>query len=155
VDDRRCTAPAEVQEEDRLRILLQHSTLSPYSLNANFWRAKPLASNHLCSSPRCLAEFIALVGRWLHEGVLVGERELQCREGGAAGPMIHHLWTLTALITAPEAVVRQLLRSVSPGTPVDKCGRSYMCGHTSQITVWCTNDVEWHLGSLLDGGCGG
>jgi hypothetical protein len=45
VDDRRCTAPAEVQEEDRLRLLLQHSTLSPYSLNANFWRAPPLASN--------------------------------------------------------------------------------------------------------------
>jgi hypothetical protein len=29
VDDRSCTAPAEVQEEDRLRLLLQHLALSP------------------------------------------------------------------------------------------------------------------------------
>jgi hypothetical protein len=79
VDDRRCTAPAEVQEEDRLRLLLQHSTLSPYSLDTNFWRAPPLASNHLCPCTRCLAQFIAPLGRWLQEGVLVGERELQCR----------------------------------------------------------------------------
>jgi hypothetical protein len=77
VDDRRCTAPTEVQEEDRLRLQLQHSTLSPYKLNTNFWRAPPLASNHLCSSLRCLNQFIALVGQWLQEGVFVGERELQ------------------------------------------------------------------------------
>jgi hypothetical protein len=79
VDDRRCTAPAEVQEEDRLRLLLQQSTLSPYSLNTNLWRASPLAFNHLSHpSTRSQALYIALVGRWLQEGVLVGDRELQC-----------------------------------------------------------------------------
>jgi hypothetical protein len=77
VDDRRCTVPAEVQEEDRLRLLLHHSTLSPYYQNANFWMAPPLAYNHLCSSPRCLTQFIVPVGRWLEEGVFVGERELK------------------------------------------------------------------------------
>jgi hypothetical protein len=59
------------------------------------------------------------------------------------------------LITAPEAVVGRLLGSVSPGTPVDRCGRSYRCGRTSKITVLCTDGVEWRLGSLIDGGCGG
>jgi hypothetical protein len=44
---------------------------------------------------------------------------------GAAGPVIHRLWTWTTLITAPEAVVGRLLGSVSPGTPVDRCGRPY------------------------------
>jgi hypothetical protein len=79
LDDWRCTAPAEVQEEDRLWLLLQHSTLSPYSLDTDFWRSPPLAFDHLCPSTRCPTKFIAPVGWWLQEGVLVGERELQCR----------------------------------------------------------------------------
>jgi hypothetical protein len=41
---------------------------------------------------------------------------------GADGPMIHCLLTRTPLITAPEAVVGRLLRSVSPGTRRDRCG---------------------------------
>jgi hypothetical protein len=91
VDYRSCTTPAEEGEEDRhsgfysntrggrptLRLLLQHSTLFPYSLNTNLCRTLPLASNHLCPSTRCQALYIGPLGRWLQEGVLVGEREVQ------------------------------------------------------------------------------
>jgi hypothetical protein len=85
-----------------------------YSLNANLWRAPPLASNHLCSSPRCLAQFITLVGRWLQEGVFVGERELQwparrCGRISRCGRPydLHHLW-LSICDLVPEAVRRRL-----------------------------------------------
>jgi hypothetical protein len=131
VDDRRCTATAEVEEEYRLRLLLQHLNLSPYSRDTNFWRAPPLASNHLSPSTTCLAQFIDLVSRWLHEGVLVGERGCSAEQGGAsislvaAGHMIHRLWTWTTPIIAPEAVVGWLLGSVSAGTQADRCGRPY------------------------------
>jgi hypothetical protein len=132
VDDRRCAAPAEVQEEDQLRLLLQHSTLSPYFLDTNFWRAPPLASNHLSPSTRCLAQFIAPVGRWLQEGYLQVRGSYSARQGGAAvslgvtSPMIQRLWTWTTLFTTPEAVVGRLLGSVSPGTLVDRCSRAYL-----------------------------
>jgi hypothetical protein len=53
-----------------------NTQLSPYCLNTNFWRALPLTSKHLYSSTRCLAQFISPIGRWLQEGVLVGERGL-------------------------------------------------------------------------------
>jgi hypothetical protein len=93
VDDHSCTAPVEEGEEDRhsgfysntrgrrltLRRLLQHSTLSPYSLNTNLCRAPPLAFYLLVPSTWCQTLYIAPMGWWLQEGVLVGERELQCR----------------------------------------------------------------------------
>ena len=44
---------------------------------------------------------------------------------GTAGPRMCRLSPWTLLITAPEAVVGRLLGSVSPGTPVDRCGRPY------------------------------
>jgi hypothetical protein len=108
VDDRSGTAPAKVQKEDRLRLLLQHSTHSPYSLNTNFWRAPPLASNHLCSSTRCLAQFIAPVGRWLPKGVLVGERELQCQTRMCGRPYDFHRLRSCVCGLVPEAVRRRL-----------------------------------------------
>jgi hypothetical protein len=45
------------------------------------------------------------------------------RSGGTADPMIHCLSPWTPLITAPEAVVGWFLRSVSPETHMDRCGR--------------------------------
>jgi hypothetical protein len=54
---------------------------------------------------------------------------------GAAGPLVHCLWTWMTLITALEAVVGHLLGSVSPGTQVDRCDQSYRCGHTYPVTV--------------------
>jgi hypothetical protein len=57
--------------------------------------------------------------------------------------MIHRLWTWTTLITALEVIVGQLLGSVSPDTPIDRCGRPY------PITVWCTDGVEGRPGSLM------
>jgi hypothetical protein len=74
---------------------------------------------------------------------------------GVVGPMIHRLWTWTTLITAPEAVVCRLLGSVSPGTQIDRCGRSYRRGRPYPIIVRFTDDVEERPGSLLDCGCGG
>jgi hypothetical protein len=51
---------------------------TPHSiLNNNLCRAPPLASNHLCPSMRCQALYTGPLGRWLYEGVVVGERELQ------------------------------------------------------------------------------
>jgi hypothetical protein len=55
-------------------------------------------------------------------------------------PPLPHLVILTikvwrTLIIAPEMVVDWLLVSVSLGTQVDRCDRSYRCGRASQITV--------------------
>jgi hypothetical protein len=47
---------------------------------------------------------------------------------GEAGPMIHRLSPWTPLITAPEVVVGQFLRLVSPNTRMDRCGRPSRCG---------------------------
>jgi hypothetical protein len=76
------------------------SSLSLYSLNSNLCRAPPLTSNHLCPSTRCQALYIGPLGRWLQEGVLVGEREVQwlTRRCGRASRWgwpsnFHHLWS--------------------------------------------------------------
>jgi hypothetical protein len=42
---------------------------------------------------------------------------------GAVGTGMCRLLPWTPLITAPKAVVGQVLGSVSPGTRVDRCGR--------------------------------
>jgi hypothetical protein len=53
VDDRSCTAPAEVQEEEEedrhsgFYFNTHISTLFAYYLDTNLWRAPPLASMHL------------------------------------------------------------------------------------------------------------
>jgi hypothetical protein len=92
----------------------KHSTLSPYSPNPNFWRAPPLSSNHLYASMRFLAQFIAPIGRWLQEGVLIGERELQCpvrrcgHISGCGWPCDFHRLQSCISDLVPEAVRRWL-----------------------------------------------
>jgi hypothetical protein len=150
VDDRNCTTPIEVQEEDRLQLLHQHSTLSPYSLNANFWRAPLLASNHLCSSPRCLAQFIAPVGRWLQEGVLVGERKLQCPArrcvciSRCGRPYDFHRLRSCICDLFPKAVRRQLwvclLREGGVVRPLGVVGPRPSC-HSLRIMLLCVDEV--------------
>jgi hypothetical protein len=62
-----------------LRLLLQHSTLSPYSLNTNLCRAPPLASNYLSSFYEVSGSIYSPMGS-------VAARGGNCRRDGAAVP---------------------------------------------------------------------
>jgi hypothetical protein len=75
-------ASAEVQEEGRKLTSPASPGLTPQlSPNSNtnlVGLCLDLCFSSSYSSMRCLAQFIAQIGWWLQEGVLVGEGELQC-----------------------------------------------------------------------------
>jgi hypothetical protein len=91
-----------------LRLLLQHSTLSPYSLNTNLCRALPLSSNHFCSSMRCQPIYIGLLDWWLQEGVLAGVWEVPWSERRCIWPSNFHRLLSCIRDLFPEAVWRRL-----------------------------------------------
>jgi hypothetical protein len=94
------------------------STLSPYYLDTNLWRAPHLLQCTLCVFYKVLGTIYSPNGSVAVGGVLVGERELEWRARRCsrisrwAGPMIHRLWTWTTLITDPWSVARLFLARI-------------------------------------------